>query len=48
MILEDREYQIDEIADSLQFNTSQLLVALLQLEMKGIVIQKAGKIFDLK
>ncbi len=48
LILEDREYQIDEIADSLQFNTSRLLVALLQLEMKGIVIQKAGKIFDLK
>lgn len=46
--LESGEAQIDAIADELELNTSQLLVTLLQLEMKGLVVQKVGKIFSLK
>ncbi len=46
--LEKGEAQIDSIGDDLEVNTSQLLVSLLQLEMKDLVIQKAGKIFSLK
>lgn len=46
--LEKGPLQIDALADSLSENVSQLLVTLLQLEMKGIIVQKAGKIFELK
>ena len=47
-ILEEGEKQIDALSDELQVNTSQLLVALLQLEMKNLVTQKAGKVFELR
>lgn len=46
--LEEKAYQIDDLSDKVGINTSQLLVALLQLEMEGLVQQKAGKIFELK
>jgi DNA processing protein len=46
--LEDKAYQIDDLSDIVGIETSQLLVALLQLEMEGLVSQKAGKIFELK
>lgn len=42
------EAQIDVISDTLEAHTSQLLVALLQLEMKELVVQKVGKIFELR
>jgi DNA processing protein len=45
--LEKRSYQVDDLSDEIGMNTSQLLVALLQLEMEGIVLQKAGKNFQL-
>lgn len=47
-LLERGEAQIDAIGDELGVNTSQLLVTLLQLEMKELVVQKAGKIFQLR
>ncbi|MFV1884173.1 MAG: DNA-processing protein DprA [Balneola sp.] len=47
-LLERGEAQIDAIGDELEVNTSQLLVTLLQLEMKELVVQKAGKIFQLR
>ncbi len=46
--LEDSEYQIDALSDKLDISTSQLLVSMLSLEMKQIVTQKAGKIFQLR
>lgn len=46
--LEKGEIQIDDLADELELKTSQLLVCLLQLEMKELVTQKAGKIFQLR
>jgi DNA processing protein len=46
--LETRAFQIDDLADILEADTSQLLVALLQLEMQDLVTQKAGKIFELR
>ena len=46
-LLETSDYQIDDIADKLEVSTSQLLVAMLQLEMQGFVLQKAGKNFSL-
>ncbi|MBO6525114.1 MAG: DNA-protecting protein DprA [Balneolaceae bacterium] len=46
--LESGEAQIDAIADELELNTSQLLVTLLQLEMRELVVQKVGKVFSLK
>ncbi|MEQ9308438.1 MAG: DNA-processing protein DprA [Balneolaceae bacterium] len=46
--LEKGESQIDVMSDELEINTSQLLVTLLQLEMKELVLQKVGKIFSLK
>lgn len=46
--LEVKPYQVDELSEKIGINTSQLLVALLQLEMEAIVIQKAGKVFELK
>ncbi|NET35421.1 MAG: DNA-protecting protein DprA [Cyanothece sp. SIO1E1] len=46
--LEQKEYQIDELSDVLEVSTSQLLVTMLTLEMKEIVLQKAGKVFGLK
>ncbi|RNC79504.1 MAG: DNA-protecting protein DprA [Balneola sp.] len=46
--LEKGALQIDVLADTLSEHVSQLLVNLLQLEMKGIVVQKAGKMFELK
>jgi DNA processing protein len=45
--LEKNIYQIDDLADNLNINISQLLVALLQLEMQDLVTQKAGKVFEL-
>ncbi len=47
-VLERGEIQIDALSDELGVNTSQLLVALLQLEMKDLVVQKVGKIFGLR
>ena len=47
-LLEEGELQIDAISDALKLHTSQLLVALLQLEMKELVTQKAGKVFQLR
>lgn len=47
-ILENMPYQIDDLADLMEVNTSQLLVTLLQLEMQDVVVQKAGKIFQLR
>ena len=46
--LEKGAIQIDDLADELNLHTSELLVALLQLEMQDIVTQKAGKIFELR
>ena len=46
--LEKKSFQIDDLADELNANTSQLLVALLQLEMQDLVTQKAGKNFELR
>lgn len=47
-LLEEQEYQIDTLSDELNVHTSELLVNLLNLEMKGLITQKAGKIFELK
>lgn len=47
-VLEKQAYQIDDLSEELGINTSQLLVTLLQLEMEGLVQQRAGKIFELK
>lgn len=47
-MLEKEAFQIDKLSEELGVNTSQLLVTLLQLEMEGLVQQKAGKIFELK
>lgn len=46
--LENQPYQVDDLSETIGINTSQLLVSLLQLEMEGLVLQKAGKIFELK
>lgn len=46
--LEAKPYQVDDLSEEIGINTSQLLVALLQLEMEAIVMQKAGKVFELK
>ena len=46
--LEQQSFQIDDLADELNLHTSELLVALLQLEMQDIITQKAGKIFELR
>ena len=46
--LEQGEVQIDALGDELNVNTGQLLVTLLQLEMRELVQQKAGKVFTLK
>lgn len=47
-LLQQKPYQVDDLSDKVGMDTSQLLVALLQLEMEGLVSQKAGKIFELK
>jgi len=47
-LLELGEVQIDAMRDDLEVNTSQLLVVLLQLEMKELVTQKVGKYFELR
>ena len=47
-LLEIKPTQIDDLGDELGVSTSQLLVCLLQLEMRGIVSQKAGKIFSIE
>lgn len=47
-LLEKKPYQVDDLSDAVGINTSQLLVNLLQLEMEDLVLQKAGKIFELK
>ncbi len=46
-ILEKQAYQVDDLSEQVGINTSQLLVALLQLEMEGVVKQRAGKVFEL-
>jgi DNA processing protein len=46
--LEKKAVQIDDLADSLEKNTSEILVALLQLEMQDLITQKAGKIFEMR
>ncbi|MEX0844417.1 MAG: DNA-processing protein DprA [Balneolaceae bacterium] len=46
--LEKEPYQVDALSEVIGINTSQLLVSLLQLEMEGLVLQKAGKVFELK
>lgn len=46
--LEKNAVQIDDLADTLEKNTSEILVALLQLEMQDLITQKAGKIFELR
>ncbi|MDZ7805769.1 MAG: DNA-processing protein DprA [Gracilimonas sp.] len=46
--LEEKAYQVDVLSEKVGMDTSQLLVALLQLEMEGLVSQKAGKIFELQ
>ncbi|WP_421775128.1 DNA-processing protein DprA [Gracilimonas sp.] len=45
--LEEKPYQVDDLSDAIGVNTSRLLVSLLQLEMDGVVLQKAGKNFEL-
>lgn len=47
-LLEEKEYQIDLLADKVGVSTSQVLVTMLTLEMKDIVLQKAGKVFSLR
>ncbi|MAO63593.1 MAG: DNA-protecting protein DprA [Balneola sp.] len=47
-ILEEKARQVDDLAEEVGLNTSQLLVKLLQLEMEDLVLQRAGKIFELK
>ncbi|SMO43463.1 DNA-processing protein DprA [Gracilimonas mengyeensis] len=47
-VLEGKPWQVDALSEEVGMQTSQLLVALLQLEMEGIVLQKAGKVFELK
>lgn len=46
--LERGAIQIDDLAEALERNTSEILVALLQLEMQDLITQKAGKIFELR
>ncbi|MEQ8523272.1 DNA-processing protein DprA [Gracilimonas sp.] len=45
--LEKESFQVDDLSDAIGISTSRLLVSLLQLEMDGIVLQKAGKNFEL-
>lgn len=47
-LLEKEVLHIDNLAERLQTNTFRLLPALLELEMKGVVRQKAGKYFELE
>lgn len=47
-ILEKKSFQIDDLRDEMGMDTPELLVQLLQLELNGIVEQKAGKVFSLK
>lgn len=47
-LLEKKAFQVDELAEEVAVGTSQLLVKLLQLEMDELVLQKAGKVFELK
>jgi len=47
-VLEEQAYQVDDLAEEVGLNTSQLLVKMLQLEMEDLVLQRAGKIFELK
>lgn len=46
-MLEDNSYHIDHLAKELKMKTNKLLPKLLELEMKGYVVQKAGKNFEL-
>jgi len=46
-LLDQEPLQIDKMSELSGIPTSELLVELLQLEMKGLVHQKAGKIFEL-
>jgi len=46
--LEKGAIQIDDLADNLEKNTSEILVGLLQLEMQDLITQKAGKVFELR
>ncbi len=47
-LLEKEVLHIDNLAEKLQTNTFKLLPTLLELEMKGVVRQKAGKYFELE
>ncbi len=47
-MLEKQAFQIDDLSEKTGIATGNLLVTLLQLEMDGIVQQKAGKVFELK
>lgn len=46
--LVDENIQIDDLAERLNADTGKLLVSLLDLEMRELVIQKAGKVFGLR
>ncbi len=46
-LLQENPVQVDDIGEKLNMPTSKLLVSLLQLEMKGLVQQQAGKHFKL-
>lgn len=46
--LQEKSFQVDDLSEVIGVSTSQLLVGLLQLEMEGLVLQKAGKVFELK
>ena len=43
--LESSEYSVDELAELMNMQTSSVLVQLLELEMNGLIRQKAGKVF---
>lgn len=46
-MLEDNPSHIDHLAEDLEVDSHKLLPKLLELEMKGCVVQKAGKVFEL-
>lgn len=46
-LLIDNELHIDKISEKIEKPTHALLPTLLDLEMKGAIIQKAGKYFEL-
>ncbi|MFN1835966.1 DNA-processing protein DprA [Balneola sp. MJW-20] len=46
--LSEEQIQIDHLAEKLELDTGKLLVSLLELEMRDLVVQRAGKIFALR